>query len=116
MTDKPFSSAEEVEVGLATASRGFEVALVVLIGLLVCPPLAILTFLVVAPLLVAALVLGLLFAIVTTPYLLFHHFHGNHGGHVALLAHRLRHAGRALIDLAPHRIVADARKLRHPGR
>jgi hypothetical protein len=29
---------------------------------------------------------------------------------VSLLAHRLRLAGRALLDLAPHRIVAGARK------
>ena len=56
-----------------------------------------------------ALVLGLLVAIISTPYLLVHHFRGHHD-HVSLLAHRLRRAGRALIDLAPHRIVADARK------
>ena len=79
-----------------------------------CPPLAILVFLVVAPLLVAALVLGLLVAVVSTPYLLVHHFRGDHGGHLPLLGHRLRRAARALIDLAPHRIVADARKATRP--
>lgn len=120
MTHEPLSPAEEFEedaalAGLAVASRGVEVALIVLLGLLVCPPLAILAFLVVAPLLVAALVLGLLAAVLTTPYLLFHHFRGHHGGHLSLLAHRLRRAGRAVIDLSPHRIVADARKL-HSGR
>ena len=81
-----------------------------LIGLLVCPPLAILAVLVVVPLLVIALVLGLLAAVLSTPYLLVHHLRGHHG-HLSLLAHRLRHAGRALLDLLPHRIVADARKL-----
>ena len=81
-----------------------------LIGLLVCPPLAVLAFLVVVPFLVVALVLGLLAAVLSTPYLLVHHFRGHHGGHLSLLAHRLRQAARALIDLAPHRIVADARK------
>jgi len=28
-----------------------------------------------------------------------------------VLKHRLRVAGRAVLDLAPHRIVADARRL-----
>jgi hypothetical protein len=81
----------------------------VLVGLLVCPPLAILAFVFVVPFLVVALVVGLLVAVLSTPYLLVHHFRGHHDGHLSLLAHRLRHAGRALIDLAPHRIVADVR-------
>jgi hypothetical protein len=105
---------EELEeggaVGLAVAGRAVEVGAIVLLGLLVCPPLAILAFLVVVPLLVAALVLGLLAAVITTPYLLYHHFRGHRGGHLSLLGHRLRHAARALVDLAPHRIVAGARK------
>jgi hypothetical protein len=100
--------AGEVAAG---ALRGVEVAAVVLLGLLVCPPLAILVVLVVVPLLVAALVIGLLVAVVSTPYLLVHHFRSPHGGHLSLLAQRLRRAGRALVDLAPHRIVADARKV-----
>jgi hypothetical protein len=99
--------AGEVAAG---ALRGVEVAAVVLIGLLVCPPLAILVVLVVVPLLVAALVLGLLVAVLSTPYLLVHHFRGHHD-HLSLLAHRFRQAGRALMDLMPHRIVADARKV-----
>jgi hypothetical protein len=117
---EPPSSSEEVGeeaavAGLAVAARAVEVAPVVLLGLLVCPPLAILVFLVVAPLLVAALVLGLLVAVLSTPYLLVHHFRAGHGGHLTLLAHRLRHAARAIADLAPHRIVADVRKA-HPHR
>jgi hypothetical protein len=115
---EPLSTAEHLEedaalAGLAAAGglRAVEVGVVVLLGLLVCPPLAILAFLVVAPMLVAALVLGLLAAVLSTPYLLVHHFRGHHGGHLRLLAHRLRHAARALVDLAPHRIVADARKV-----
>ena len=118
-THEPLSPAEKLEedaslAGVAAADglRAVEVAVVVLIGLLVCPPLAILAFLVVAPLLVAALVLGLLAAVLSAPYLLVHHFRGHDGGHLSLLKHRLRHAVRALMDLAPHRIVADARKLR----
>jgi len=119
---EPLSTAEKIEedaslAGLAAAEalRGVEVAAVVLLGLLVCPPLAILVVLVVVPLLVTALVLGLLAAVVSTPYLLVHHFRGHHGGHASLLAHRLRRAGRALLDLLPHRIVADTRKT-GPGR
>jgi hypothetical protein len=107
--------AELAGVAAAGALRAVEVAAVVLLGLLVCPPLAILVVLVVVPILVTALVLGLLAAVLATPYLLVHHFRAHDGRHLSLLAHRLRHAGRALLDLAPHRIVADARRL-GPGR
>jgi hypothetical protein len=121
-TPTPLSPTEQLEdeatrVGLAAAEglRAVEVGAVVLIGLLVCPPLAILAFLVVAPLLAIALVLALVVAVLSTPYLLVHHFRGEHRGHFSLLGRRLRHAGRALVDVLPHRIVADARKL-HSGR
>jgi hypothetical protein len=119
---EPLSPVEKLEedaslAGLAAAEalRGIEVAGVVLLGLLVCPPLAILVVLVVVPLLVAALVLGLLAAVLSTPYLLVHHFRARDRRHGSLLAQRLRRAGRALLDLLPHRIVADARK-GAPGR
>jgi hypothetical protein len=120
---EPLSPAEKIEedaslAGLATgeALRGVEVASVVLLGLLVCPPLAILAVLVVVPLLATALVLGLIAAVLSAPYLLVHHFRGHDRRHASLLAHRLRRAGRALVELLPHRIVADARKLDHAGR
>ena len=111
-SNSPHEDIEEA-AGFAAvgAVRAAEVAPIVLIGLLVCPPLAILAVLVVVPLLVMALVLGLLAAVLTTPYLIFQHIRG-HRGHAALLAHRLRHAGRALLDLAPHRIAADAQPSR----
>jgi uncharacterized membrane protein len=119
-TPKPLDSpsrAEQLEedaalAGVAAAEtlRAAEVAVVVLLGLLVCPPLAVLAVVVVVPLLAIALVLGLVVAVLSAPYLLVHHFRGGHRGHLSLLAHRLRHAGRALVDLAPHRIVADAHK------
>ena len=115
---EPLSPAERLEEDAVLAGevvagglRAVEVAAVVLLGLLICPPLAILAFVVVAPLLVAALVLGLIAAVLATPYLLVHHFRGHERRHLPLLAHRLRRAGRALVDLAPHRIVADARKV-----
>jgi hypothetical protein len=105
--------ASEAVLAAGEGLRAVEVAGAVFVGLLVCPPLMILVVLVVVPLLVTGLVLGLVAAVLSTPYLLVHHFRGHHGGHASLLAHRLRRAGRALVDLAPHRVVADARKLGH---
>jgi hypothetical protein len=87
----------------------------VLVGLLVCPPLAILAVVVVVPLLVTAVVVGMVAAILTAPYLLVSHLRTHDGRHAHLLMHRLRHAGRALLDLLPHRVVTDARKLDHVG-
>jgi hypothetical protein len=107
--------AWEADVVVGGGLRAVEVAAIVLVGLLVCPPLAILVVVVAVPLLVTAVVLGLIGAVLATPYVLVQHFRGHPGGHLALLAQRLRHAGRALFDLAPHRIHADARRL-NPGR
>jgi hypothetical protein len=107
--------ALEADVAVGGGLRALEVAAVILVGLLVCPPLAILVVVVAVPLFVTAVVLGLLGAVLATPYVLVRHFRGHPGGHLSLLVHRLRLAGRALFDLAPHRIHADARRL-HPGR
>jgi hypothetical protein len=119
----PPSPAERIEADASVAAlaagealRAVEVAAVVLVGLLVCPPLAILAVLVVVPLLVTALILGIIAAVLSAPYLLVHHFRGHDRRHLPLLAHRLRRAGRALVDLLPHRIVADARRPGHAGR
>ena len=109
-TEKLEEDAELAGAAVAGGLRGVEVAAVVLLGLLVCPPLAILAFLVFAPLFVAALAIGLVVFILGTPYLLLHHFRSGHGDHVSLLRQRLHHAAGAIVDLAPHRIVADVRK------
>lgn len=109
MGEKLKADATRAAYAAGAGLSAVDVAAVVFLGLLVCPPLAIAVFLVVAPLLVIALLLGLLFVVLSIPYLLVHHLRGHHRVHVSLLAHRLRHAGRALADLAPHRIVADAR-------
>ena len=110
----PVEKLEEdaLVAGYAAAGtlRAVEVAAFVLIGLLVCPPLAILAAVVVLPLLVIALAIALVGAVLSVPYLLVHHFRNPHAGHASLLAHRLRHAGRALWDLAPHRIVTEAKR------
>ena len=102
------------EVAVVGGLRAVEVAAIVFVGLLVCPPLAILAVLVVIPLLMAALALALLAAILGVPYLIVQHFRGHPGGHLSLLTRRLRAAGHALLDLAPHRIHADARRLHAP--
>ena len=100
-------AATATEVAAEAGLRLFEIAPFVLIGLLVCPPLAILAVVVIAPLLVMGLVLGLVAAVLAFPYLLVQHFRNPHAGHMSFAMQRLRHAGRALLDLAPHRIVAD---------
>ena len=99
---------EVAGVAAAGALRAVEVAAVVLVGLLVCPPLAILAVVVVVPMLVIALAVALVAAILGTPYLIVQHLRGHHG-HVTVLTHRLSVAGRALWDLAPHRIHHAAR-------
>jgi hypothetical protein len=121
-TPEPSSPVEKLEkdalvTGFAAAGalRAVEVAAVVFLGLLVCPPLAILVVVVVVPLLVIALAVALLAAVLTVPYLLVQDLRSHHGGHASLIAHRIRVAGRAVLDLAPHRIDAAARKL-HSGR
>jgi hypothetical protein len=121
-TPESSSPAEKLEqdalaTGFAAAGgvRAVEVAAVVLLGLLICPPLAILAVVVVVPLLAIAVVVALLAAVLTVPYVIVQRLRGHHGGHASLLAHRLRVAGRAVLELAPHRIDAAARKL-HPGR
>ena len=82
-----------------------------LLGLLVCPPLAILAFVVVVPVLGFVLVLGLLAAVLSTPYLLVHHFRGpviGTTGRCSRIASAM--PSGPFIDLLPHRIVADARR------
>ena len=104
-TNEQDVSAAEIAVDTGFGAIGL--APVVLIGLLVCPPLAILAVVVVVPLLAMGLVAGLLALVLFAPYLIVQHFRGHHG-HAELLVHRLRAAGRSVRDLAPHRIIADA--------
>ena len=89
------ANREEIEEAAAEAPgillRGAEVALVAFIGLLVCPPLAILAVTVVVPLLAVAIVAGLIAAIVALPYLLVRHVREHHRTHSSsALAHGLR--------------------------
>ena len=89
------ANREEIEEVAAEAPgillRGAEVAVVAFIGLLVCPPLAILAVAIVVPLLAIAIVFGLIAAIVAMPYLLVRHVREHHRTHSSsVLAHGLR--------------------------
>ena len=84
---EPYTPAEQLEedaadVGVAAgeALRAVEVGGVVLLGLLLCPPLAILAVLVGVPLLVTALILG----VIAVPYLLVRHLRAHHRRHRSL--------------------------------
>jgi hypothetical protein len=113
----PHPPLEELEeaasfagLAVAVALRAVEIGAVVLIGLLICPPLLILTFVVVAPLLAAVVVGALISAVLVSPYLLVRHLRGHHVPHASVFARRLRHAWDAIVDLLPHRIVREARR------
>ena len=113
--NEPYSDTERVEevgseIGLAGALtlRALEVGTLVLIGLLVCPPLFILVVVVVVPLVALTVLVGLIAAVLATPYLIVRHARGHRGGH-AVLRHRLGHALHALLDIAPHRLLAAIR-------
>jgi hypothetical protein len=114
--NETYSATERVEevgseIGLvgALTLRAFEVGTLVLIGLLVCPPLLILVVVVVVPLVALTVLVGLIAAVLATPYLIVRHARGHRGGQ-AVLRHRLGHALHALLDLAPHRLLAAIRR------
>jgi hypothetical protein len=113
----PHPSLEQIEetasvAGLAVALglRAVTIGAIGLLGLLVCPPLLILTFVVVAPLVALAVAASLVAAVLAAPYLLVRHLRGHHVPHASVFARRLRHAGQAIADLLPHRVVREARR------
>jgi hypothetical protein len=119
--NEPYSATERVEevaseIGLAGALtvRAVEVGAWVLIGLLVCPPLFILVVVVVVPLVALTVLVSLIAAVLATPYLIVRHIRGHRAGH-AVLRHRLGRAYHALLDIAPHRLLAAIRRS-HPAR
>jgi hypothetical protein len=119
--NEPYSATERIEevasdIGLAGALtlRAVEVGSVVLIGLLVCPPLFILVTVVVVPLVALTLLVSLTATVLATPYLIVRHVRGHRAGH-AVLRQRLGHAFHALLDIAPHRLLAAIRRS-HPAR
>lgn len=113
-TDRAEEVAADVGLAGALSLRGVEVGLMVLVGLLVCPPLAILVVVVVVPLVALIVLVSLVAAVLATPYLIVSHVRGHHAAH-AVLRHRLGHALHALLDIAPHRLLAAIRRS-HPAR
>jgi hypothetical protein len=110
--NEPYSATERIEevsseIGLvgALTLRAVEVGTLVLIGLLVCPPLFILVVVVVVPLVALTVLVSLIAAVLATPYLIVRHVRGHRAGH-AVLRHRLGRAFHALLDIAPHRLLA----------
>jgi hypothetical protein len=119
--NEQYSATERVEdvaseIGLAGALtiRAVEVGAWVLIGLLVCPPLFILVVVVVVPLVALTVLVSLVAAVLATPYLIVRHVRGHRAGH-AVLRHRLGHAFHALLDIAPHRLLAAIRRSHRSG-
>ena len=113
-TDRAEEVAADVGLAGALSLRAVEVAIMVLVGLLVCPPLAILVVVVVVPLVALIVLVSLIAAVLATPYLIVSHIRGHRAGH-AVLRHRLGHALHALWDIAPHRLLAAIRRS-HPAR
>jgi Flp pilus assembly protein TadB len=118
--NEPYSATERVEeaateIGLvgALTLRAVEVGILVLIGLLVCPPLFILVVVVVVPLVALTVLVSLIAAVLATPYLIVGHVRGHRARH-AELRHRLGRAFHALLDIAPHRLLAAIRRS-HPA-
>jgi hypothetical protein len=114
VTDRTEEVASEIGLVGALTVRAVEVGTLVLIGLLVCPPLFILVVVVVVPLVALTVLVSLIAAVLATPYLIVSHVRGHRAGH-ALLRHRLGRAFHALLDIAPHRLLAAIRRS-HPAR
>jgi hypothetical protein len=108
-TDRVEEVATDVGLAGALTLRAVEVAIFVLIGLLVCPPLFILVVVVVVPLVALTVLVSLIAAVLATPYLIVRHVRGHRAGH-EVLRHRLGHALHALHDIAPHRLLAAIRR------
>jgi hypothetical protein len=119
--NEPYSATERVEevatdIDLAGSLtlRAVEVGAIVLIGLLVAPPLLILVVVVVVPLVALTVLVSLVAAVLAVPYLIVRHIRGHRAGH-EVLRHRLARAFHALVDIAPHRLLAAIRR-GHPAR
>jgi hypothetical protein len=83
--------AEELIADTGAGLRIAEIALVILLGLLVCPPLLILAVIVAAPLLAISLLVAALVAATAVPTLLVRRVRAHHRAHGStLFLHRLR--------------------------
>ena len=95
VTDSLHPSRAEVGADVFEATgagaRAVEIALVVLLGLLVCPPLLILAVVVTAPLIAISAVVLAIVAAIAVPTALFRRVRAHHRAHGStLFLHRLR--------------------------
>jgi hypothetical protein len=79
-----------VEFAAAATVRAVEVAAVVLLALLVCPPLFILVVVVAVPLVALVALVAAAAAIVAMPYRLVRHLRGRRAHHTSLVLRRLQ--------------------------
>ncbi|TML07264.1 MAG: hypothetical protein E6G41_05085 [Actinobacteria bacterium] len=95
MTDQTSSERTEerlafIELAAAGLVRSAEVAAVVLIVLLVCPPLLILLVVVAVPLAALAVLVAIVFGVVAIPYRIASHLRGRRAHHTHIVVHRLK--------------------------
>jgi rRNA processing protein Gar1 len=92
----PEAAGEELVTVAGDVLRLAEVGLVVLLGLLVCPPLLILAAVVAVPLVAIGAVVAAVVGAVAVPYLLVRHVRAHHRAHGStLFLHRVWRPGRA---------------------
>jgi hypothetical protein len=83
--------AEEVIADTGACLRIAEIGLVILLGLLVCPPLLILALVVAAPLIAISLLVAAVVAAIAVPTFLVRRVRAHHHAHAStLFLHRLR--------------------------
>jgi NhaP-type Na+/H+ and K+/H+ antiporter len=87
----PVEVSEELIAVTGGGLRIAEIGLVILLGLLVCPPLAILAVVVAAPLIAASLLVAAVVAAIAVPTFLVRRVRAHHRAHGStLFLHRLR--------------------------
>jgi hypothetical protein len=95
MTEHTFTEHNEdrvalIELGAPWVVRASEVAAIVLVFLLVCPPLLILLVVVAVPLLALAAVVAIVASVLALPVFLARHLRGRRAHHTRLVASRLK--------------------------
>lgn len=79
-----------IELAAASLVRSAEVAAVVLIAVLVCPPVLILLVVVAVPLVALAALVAIVTGVLAIPYRLARHLRGRRAHHTAIVVHRLQ--------------------------
>jgi hypothetical protein len=79
-----------IELAAASLVRSAEVAAIVLIGLLVCPPLLILLVVVGVPLVAFATLVAIVTGVLAIPYHVASHLRGRRAHHTSIVVRRLQ--------------------------